>query len=227
MAETITTYKSMDQQEETAEKPLGDIVAEDVSADDYMERYASAHHEWVKGFVIKMSPVTLFHDHLMIYLRQLLNVYFSFNPIGQVVGAPFVMRLDAIPSRREPDLQVILNTNPGTLTHTAMIGAADICIEIVSRASVGRDYGEKLAEYEQGGVQEYWLFDPLRRAAIFYRLTEVEGGERVYQAQPLDVGGSYSTPLLPRLTVHAPTLWHDPLPDILAVVESVRGMMES
>lgn len=63
-----------------------------------------------------------------------------------VVGDPFVMRLDAISMRRQPDLQVIFNTNPGTLTNTDMDGPADICIEVVSPGSGSTDYGDKLAE---------------------------------------------------------------------------------
>jgi Uma2 family endonuclease len=162
-----------------------------------------------------MSPVTLFHDQIIFYLRQLITAYFAFRPIGKVIAAPFVMRLDSVPSRREPDLQVILHTNPGTLTDTAMIGAADICIEVVSPESVARDYGEKMVEYEQGGVQEYWLIDPRRRAAIFYRLTERAEGGRLYQAGALDDGDRYTTPLLPRFALPVPTLWSDPLPDRL------------
>ncbi|MGF1507841.1 MAG: Uma2 family endonuclease [Anaerolineae bacterium] len=119
-----------------------------ISAEEYMATYAHDFHEWVNGEVIKMSPVSLKHDRLADYLRNLLTAYLALNPIGQVVAAPFVMRIDITNSRREPDLQVILNSNPGELTDIAMVGAADICIEVVSAESVVRDYGHKFAEYE-------------------------------------------------------------------------------
>jgi Uma2 family endonuclease len=149
--------------------PAGEIIAADVSAEEYLAQYAETCHEWVRGAVIKMTPVSLQHVRLTQYLLHLLNAYFA-HPIGTVLDAPFVMRLDAAGSYREPDLQVVLNANPGQLTDTEMIGPADICIEVVSRESVTRDYGDKFAEYEQAGVQEYWIIDPVRQTCHFYRL---------------------------------------------------------
>ena len=94
----------------------------------------------------------------------------AYNPIGRVLGEPFVMRLPEFPKRRrEPDLMVVLQSNPNKLTETYMDGAADICIEIVSPGTVGTDHGAKLYEYEKGGVQEYWIIDPIRDECRFYR----------------------------------------------------------
>ncbi|RMF78001.1 MAG: Uma2 family endonuclease, partial [Chloroflexi bacterium] len=174
---------------EVVEYPAGKIVALNVTADDYMRDYAADYHEWVRGCVIKMSPVSNTHDEYDGYLYLLLKAYFAHNPIGVVKKAPFVMRLDAVGSRREPDLQIILKDNPGELTETAMIGAADICIEIVSQESVARDYGDKFAEYEAAGVREYWLFDPIRQATHFHRLNE----DGHYKEQQPDEDGYYST----------------------------------
>jgi Uma2 family endonuclease len=131
------------------------------------------------------------------------------------------MRLDATKSYREPDLQIILKTNPGQFTGTAMIGPADICIEVVSPESGERDYGKKFLEYEKAGVTEYWLLDPIRKTARFNRLDP----SGIYADISPDAGGNYQTPLLPGLKLHAPTLWQEPLPDIMQIVESVRAML--
>jgi Uma2 family endonuclease len=97
--------------------PAGEIVAVDVSEADYMAHYAASHHEWIKGVVIKMSPVRLVHDQLVQYLRSLLGAYISRRPLdAQIVGDPFVMRLSD--SRREPDVQVILGENRANLRET-------------------------------------------------------------------------------------------------------------
>ncbi|MEJ7756097.1 MAG: Uma2 family endonuclease [Nocardioidaceae bacterium] len=53
---------------------------------------------------------------------------------------------------------------------TYLDGAADLAIEIISPESIGRDRGEKFVEYEAAGIREYWLIDPERRQAEFYRL---------------------------------------------------------
>lgn len=192
-----------------------------ISAEEYMERYAHEGYEWVRGVVIKMAPITLRHDAITGCLRNLLEAYFTLNPIGRVLGQPFVMRLDVTESRREPDLQIILKTNPGQLTDTAMIGPADICIEVVSSESTARDYGDKFAEYEKAGVREYWIVDPVRQECRFYRLNE----QGIYLTALPDQEGFYQTAILPGLRLHVPTLWQEKLPDIIAVVQAVQAML--
>lgn len=202
--------------------PSGEIVAVDVSEDIYMRDYAEYFHEWVNGVVTKMTPVSLKHDDLTGYTRALFEAYFALNPTGKVIGAPFVMRLKNITSRREPDLQIILKSNPGTLENTYMDGASDICIEVVSPGSVTTDYGEKLEEYERGGVREYWIFDPMRETTTFYRLND----KGKFQAHQPNAENVYSTPLLPNFKLHIPTLWRDELPTIIQVVKSVEQMLK-
>lgn len=203
--------------------PSGTIVALNMPIDDYLATYASTFHEWVKGMVIKMAPVTLRHAELVDYLKQLFLAYFALNPIGRVLGEPFVMRLDAVESVREPDLQIILHANPGELTETAMIGPADVCIEVVSEESSARDYGDKFEEYERAGVREYWTVDPLRQECRFFRL----GASGRYATILPDAAGDYRTPALPGFAVHVPTLWQEALPDFFAIGQAVRAMLEA
>jgi len=200
----------------------GEIVAVGVSEDDYMAQYAESHHEWVKGVVIKMSPIHLYHDRIVTYLRNLLLAYFSASKLsGQVLSGPFVMRLQD--SNREPDLQVVLEDKQAKLHDTYMDGAADICIEVISPGTVRIDYGEKLAEYEQGGVQEYWIIDPQRKRCLFHRLND----DGLYRDAPVSDAGDYTTPLLPQFKLHVPTLWHDDLPDYGTVWQMVQSMMDN
>jgi Uma2 family endonuclease len=203
--------------------PPKNLVATGVSIEEYMDRYAADFNEWVKGDVFKMSPVSDWHDEITGYLREIFRAYFALNPIGRVKSAPFVMRVDAVEIAREPDLQIILDTNPGTFTDTAMIGPADICIEVVSPESVSRDHGQKFEEYEKAGVVEYWIIDPIRRECRFYRLDE----SGIFVAAQPDDNDDYRTPALPRLALHIPTFWQDELPDIIATVQAVQTMLNA
>jgi Uma2 family endonuclease len=155
------------------------------------------------------------------YLRVLFAAYFELSPIGRVLGEPFVMRLDTIGRLREPDLQIILNDNPGELTDTVMIGPADTCVEVVSAESVERDYGAKFSEYEKAGVREYWIIDPLRRRCDFNRRNEAG----IYVEMEPDNTGYYRTPLLPKLALHVPTLWQSELPGVIATGQAVQQML--
>lgn len=199
-------------------------VAIEVSLEDYLEHYAEQHYEWVEGVAIKMAPATLKHNALVHYLHALLDIYFSLRPVGIVVSSPFVVRLPEFPKRRrEPDLIVVLKSNPHELKETYMDGAPDICIEIVSEESTGRDHGEKFAEYEAGGVPEYWILDAVRRESRFYRLN----AEKRYVRQEEDEGGNYRTPALPGLVLHVPTLWLENLPDIITTMNTVKSMLDA
>ncbi len=202
---------------------IGEVVATNVSLADYMEHYAGQHCEWVEGVVIKM-PSSLRHNDLMDYLRELLRIYFGLRQFGRVISSPFVMHLPAFPNRRrEPDLMVVLKTNPSALKATYLDGAADICIEVVSEESIERDHGDKFREYELGGVPEYWIVDPLHNEARFYRLSEA--GRYVRQSE--DADGNYRTTLLPGLVLRVPTLWQDELPGTAATLQAVTQMLNA
>lgn len=205
---------------EIENRPSGELVAENIPWETYLADY-EGHFEWVKGYVVQMSPVQERHYNLTAFLLMLFKAYFAFRPTGKVMGAPFVMQLDAVDAGRQPDLQIILNRNPGQLTSSAMIGPADICIEIVSPASIVADYMEKFREYEAAGVQEYWIIDPLRQVSDFHRLNAA--GK--YDALKAGARGYYTTPLLPDFKFYVPALWAAELPNIVAIVAMVQQMV--
>ena len=199
-----------------------DLAVDQVSPEEYLEHYAHDRFEWVKGRLIPLSPATDTHDAITLYLAELFHTYLTLRPIGELRREPFVMRIEKTGSFREPDLQLILDGNPGELTATGMIGAADIAVEVVSQESSARDYGDKHAEYEQAGVREYWIIDPLRKECRFHHLND----EDVYETFLFKRDGEYHSPLLPDLVLPVAVFWQPVLPDIIAVVDSVQAMLE-
>lgn len=200
------------------------VIALDVSLDEYMEIYAAQHCEWVEGVVIRMSPASLKHNELLNYLYSFFRYYFKLRPIGKVISQPFPLHLPAFPRRRrEPDLMIVLNSSAAEVRETVVEGIPEICIEIVSPESGQRDHGEKFIEYEAGGVPEYWVLDPIRKDARFYRLNN----DQVYIPQPLDLQGNYRTPALPDLAIHIPSLWEDDLPDAETMVSAIKHMLDN
>jgi Uma2 family endonuclease len=201
--------------------PETEIIATDVSEEDYMEHYAAHFCEWIDGKVIRLTPATLFHNNLTKYVTGLLDAYLELRPIGKTIVQPFVYNMPALKRKREPDLMLLLNDNAGELTETSYVGAADIVIEVVSKESSKRDRGDKFDEYEASGVREYWLIDSRRKDAAFYRLNAEAQFERV----DINKQGEYETPLLPGLRVHIATLWETMLPGPRMIVQSVEAML--
>src|SRR5215510_7833057 len=143
--------------------------------------------EWVDGYVIMTSPASEPHQTIVDFFVQILGIYVQQRDLGRILSAPFQMKLSAVRSGREPDLLFIALENLGRLKKTYLDGPADLAIEVVSPESRLRDRGEKLAEYEMGGVREYWIIDPAEQRADFYVLA-VDGR---YERQRADAQGVY------------------------------------
>jgi Uma2 family endonuclease len=87
---------------------------------------------------------------------------------------------------------------------------------VASSESGERERGKKF-EYEAGGVREYWLIDPDRQQAEFYRL--VEGRYRLVYP---DSEGLYRSEVLPGFWLEVEWLWQEPLPPILEILGKLR-----
>jgi Uma2 family endonuclease len=97
-----------------------------------------------------------------------------------------VMKLGPDQPARQPDLQILLPESLGRIGQYAVIGPADLVVEVAAPESEHRDAIEKLAEYEQAGVREYWLLSPRHQRASFWVLSS-EGIYEVRETTQADV----------------------------------------
>ncbi len=201
--------------------PSGEIIATNVSYESFLKDFDGQSVEWVNGVVIKMSPVSIRHDGLTAFLRLLFATYLELTNGGRVFQDPMVMRARPDLPGRSPDIQVVLPTNFGIIRENESAGPADLVVEIVSPESHRRDRVEKFAEYEQGGVKEYWVTDPIRQETLFYVL----GEDGLYQPRNVDNNGIYRSVVLSRLTLNVAVLWQSELPSVLETVEMVKTML--
>jgi Uma2 family endonuclease len=170
--------------------------------------------EWVDGGVIMLSPASDRHQNMADFLITILRFYVESHELGWVRSAPFLMRLPEVPSGREPDILFVRTERMSLVQPTYLDGPADLVIEIVSPESISRDRGDKFIEYEAAGVMEYWLLDPERQQAEFYRLGE-DG--RYHFALP-DAAGVYRSEVLTGFWLRPDWLWQETLPPVLKVV---------
>jgi Uma2 family endonuclease len=101
-----------------------------------------------------------------------------------------------------------------------MDGVADIVIEVVSPESATRDYCEKFHEYEQGGVPEYWIIDPIKEECRFYLLN----AKKTYVPQEFE--DEYTVAQMAGLKINVPMLWQENLPGPGATYKAVQEMLE-
>jgi len=173
--------------------------------------------EWVNGEVIVLTPASNRHQDLVRFLVQVLGIYVETNGLGIVRPAPFQMKTGLELPGREPDILFVAKENLGRLKETYLDGPADLVIEITSQESRLRDRGEKFAEYELGGVREYWLLDPDEQRADFYLL----GPEGRYERQKGDEQRIYRSHIVPGFGLKVDWLWQEPLPPVLDVLREL------
>ncbi len=170
--------------------------------------------EWVDGEVELISPVSLQHSDVLAFLMSILRVYVSAKELGIVLTEPFQMKTGADLPGRSPDILFVSAARRGLLRRTYLDGPADLVVEIVSPESEQRDRVHKFAEYERGGVREYWLIDPEKRLAEFYALNE----EGKYVLQMGGERGEYRSTVLEGFWMSIEWLWDLP-PEMQVVRE--------
>lgn len=175
--------------------------------------------EWVDGEIIVLTPASDKHQDLADFLTAILRIYTEARGLGVVRSAPFQMKTGPELPGREPDILFIAQEHLEQLKETYLEGPADLVIEIASPESRLRDRGEKFAEYELGGVKEYWLIDEEQRADFY-----VLGPDGRYERRALDAQGVYRSEVVAGFWLKVGWLWQEPLPSPVRAVAEIAGV---
>lgn len=117
---------------------------------------------------------------------------------------------------RAPDVLFVAKRNLSRIKTNHLEGPADVVVEIISPGTRSVDRGDKYDEYERGGVREYWLIDPERKQAEFYRL----GRERIYRAADIS-DGTFRSTVIKGFWLKVQWLWERPLPEAAFVLREL------
>ena len=195
------------------------------------ERYVHTFPEGMKAdlidgeAVIDMSTSVL-HERLFGFLFFVLRGYADVKGLGEVFGSRTTMRVDDA-NGYEPDVLFVRQDRLGILGAKDVQAPVDLAVEIVSPTSGRRDRETKFEGYERTGVPEYWLIDPERREAVFYRLDgEPYRPGGAYRAVPL-ADGAFESRAVPGFRLDPQALFQDPLPSAFAVLQALLNPGEA
>ena len=118
------------------------------------------------GVIYVASPENLDHNELLCWLTILLGQFILERKLGRLTVNKVSYRLSDT-NAFEPDLAFVSTDRSDRIKRGYVDGPPDLAIEIVSPESVQRDYEDKRQRYEEAGVLEYWIIDPLTRSALF------------------------------------------------------------
>jgi Uma2 family endonuclease len=183
--------------------------------DDFFSQTEGMFAEWVDGEVLYLS-VSEPHQNRVDFLAALMRHFVEEYDSGVVRTAPYSMKLPNQPIVREPDIMFIASENQNRITRNYLDGPADIAIEVISPESRTRDRREKLFEYAQGGIREYWLIDYERRRAEFNRLND----DGTYDLVFIGADGVFRSEVLAGFWLEVSWLWQEPLPKLKTVLQT-------
>ena len=147
-----------------------DLERELLTAEDFLDWLEPAGRgaDLLDGEICLHSPVSIRHAELLNLVDAILRLYIDRHQLGFLFREVVAVRLS---SRNVflPDLAFYRADRKGKIHENHVEGAPDLVVEVLSPGTGYRDVGPKFAEYEQHGVNEYWILDPETLAHRFYR----------------------------------------------------------
>jgi Uma2 family endonuclease len=114
--------------------------------------------EFTDGDIEVLPMPTDLHQRLLLYVYGLFRSFVQ--PRGGVVMVAS-LRLQIHEGKyREPDILLLLNASDPRRQNRFWLGA-DLVVEIVSPDDPERDTVDKIADYAEGNIPEYWIVNPL------------------------------------------------------------------
>jgi len=157
------------------------------------------HYEILDGeLIVNASPIPR-HQRVAFRLASILDAYVEANRIGLIYTA-----LDVVFTQQwvvEPDILYISNARKSIIKQTNVVGAPDLAVEVLSDSTRKRDEVIKRKAYEDFGVDEYWIVDPLLESFKIYRRNASGRYERAFDISTETEGAMITSPLFPELQI--------------------------
>jgi len=179
---------------------------------DYLQWTFDERLELIKGKIFKMSPAPgSVHQRLSHRLSRWIGNYLD-DKKCEVFFAPFDVRLPRtskdnkqIVTVVQPDVCVICD--PKKVDEKGCLGAPDIVVEILSPGNNKKELQNKYEVYEEAGVLEYWIIQPVEKTFMRYVLVD----NQFQPSRLLTAGQHIETPILPGFVLDLEELFADRL----------------
>lgn len=127
--------------------------------------------EFINGEVVIHSPVKRQHNEISVNLIHLLDVFVTKNDLG-FVGIEKIM-ISLTRNDYEPDICFFRKEiSKAFKPEQVLFPTPDFIIEILSKKTAQTDRGVKFEDYQNHGVQEYWMVDPKKKMVEKYLLQD-------------------------------------------------------
>ena len=115
------------------------------------------------------------HQKIMLRLIQVFLGFLAQRPLGELRFAPLRVRL--WPGKfREPDIVFMAAEHTNRISEQYW-GVPDLTVEVLSPGTWATDRHEKLYEYAQAGIAEYWIVDCLTAGEESIEIYALQGDQ--------------------------------------------------
>lgn len=147
-----------------ATAPDRQLMLPEKSHQDYLSavgEHDALRVEYLNGDIV-MTPARSPHHQIIATNLLILMGHFAMQKgMGLVLPAPLDVVLSKETQIAQPDMVFIAKERaPKLVTRSAITGAPDLVLEIISRSTSRADRKIKLPLYAKHGVAEFWLVDP-------------------------------------------------------------------
>jgi Uma2 family endonuclease len=142
---------------------------------DYTTYETDELYEIWEGEKIMMSPSSPKHESIVGNLYFLIKGFVFEKKLGALYLSNIAIHLKEYPHSKDfqmPDISFVSNHNKQIVKENGIFGVPDLVVEVVSPGirNTRRDTIDKFQLYEQAGVVEYWLVDPIGLEIEIYTL---------------------------------------------------------
>jgi Uma2 family endonuclease len=126
------------------------------------------HLELAHGEIVVSPSLTPFHSEVIVNLTFVLKRHIDRRKLGKIF-----LDIDTVfdeENTRRPDIIFFAAPRLHLVGAKALLGAPDLCIEVLSPSSEYMDREDKFALYEKHGVPTYWIVDQKARTIEAYAL---------------------------------------------------------
>ncbi|GAB5519144.1 MAG: Uma2 family endonuclease [Rhodothermales bacterium] len=158
---------------------------------DYKALEEGAPYQLIDGELVMSPPPTYIHQKVVWRLGNRLYAYAETHDLGEVAGSPVDIYLSDA-QVYQPDVIIIRKSRTGIIAEENVQGAPDLVVEVLSPATGYYDLTKKRRVYEQAGVREYWLVDPIEHTVTIL----AEAGGHYHEHQRLEDAGTATSVVL-------------------------------
>jgi Uma2 family endonuclease len=144
---------------------------------DYLKWQFEERLELFRGKIFKLAAPNTKHQTVAAKLHLRIGGYLE-NHSCFVFIAPFDVRLPVQNKKKDNEITTVVQPDLGVVCDRSKIdergclGAPDLVVEILSPGNSHKEVRLKFELYEEAGVQEYWVINPVEENVVVFILNK-------------------------------------------------------